>query len=105
MENIYQNADALQKGLILRSGVQLAQLRIELYNVSWLHLKLISVHIAVRLRTTCALLFWRMWPAAADWTLLIDERSFSVSFHAVLSLSNGPAKLQCCIKPKTVLLP
>ena len=89
MENIYQNADALQKGLILRSGVQLAQLRIELYNVSWLHLKLISVHIAVRLRTTCALLFWRMWPAAADWRLLIDERSLTVTTQFMVARYHG----------------
>ena len=30
------------------------------------------------LRTTLALLFWCTWPAAADWTLLLDERSLSV---------------------------
>ena len=50
--------------------------------LSWLHLKLVSVHIAARLRTTRALLFWRMRPAAADWTLLIDERSFTVHVHS-----------------------
>ena len=43
-----------------------------IFYYSWLHLKLISVHIAARLRTTWALLFWPTWPAAADLTLLID---------------------------------
>ena len=28
-----------------------------------------------------ALLFWPTWSAAADWTLLIDERSLNASLH------------------------
>ena len=43
--------------------------------ISWLHLKSNSLHIAATLRATWALLFWPRWPAAVDWTLLIDERS------------------------------
>ena len=46
-------------------------------DISWLHLKLISVHIAARLRATCALLFWPTWLSEADCTLLLDERSYS----------------------------
>ena len=45
---------------------------------SWLHLKGISVHIAATLRASWALLFWPTWPAAVNWTLLLDERSFSL---------------------------
>ena len=43
---------------------------------SWLHLKRSSCHIAAKLCAKWALLFWPTWPAAANWTLLLDERSF-----------------------------
>ena len=46
--------------------------------LSWLHLKVIRVNIAAWLRATCALLFWPTWLAAADRTLLLDERSFKL---------------------------
>ena len=45
--------------------------------LSWLHLKRISVHMAGALRATWALLFWSMWPAAFDRTLLLNERSLN----------------------------
>ena len=31
--------------------------------------------MAATLQATWALLFWPMWPAAVDWTLLFDEQS------------------------------
>ena len=31
------------------------------------------------MRATWALLFWLTWPAAADWTLLIDEQSLKLA--------------------------
>ena len=49
----------------------------EFHLLSWLHLKRSSSRISARLRDTWAPLFWPTWPGAVDWTLLIDERSFS----------------------------
>ena len=43
---------------------------------SWLRLKVISVHIAAKLRAMWALLFWPKWPAAVDRILFFDKRSF-----------------------------
>ena len=48
--------------------------------LSWLHLERSSVHIAATLQATWALLFWRMWSAAVDRALLLDERSFNASY-------------------------
>ena len=65
----------IAKNIFFTQAFDLCWGNLSSFYLSCLHLKLISVHIAARLRTTWALLFWCTWPAAADWTLLIDERS------------------------------